>query len=116
MNMILILISVLLGACGQILMKYGVTKPKPLFAAAFAKDVMLLSWPVLLGLVLYALSALTWLLVLRRVDLSYAYPMVSLGYVAVFVASNYLFHEQISTMRWTGLALICIGVVVLAKS
>ncbi len=47
---------------------------------------------------------------LARLDLSVAYPTVSLGYVLVIVMSRVLFRERVSAARWVGVIIICTGV------
>jgi len=71
---------------------------------------------VLLGLFFYAVSTIFWLIVLSRVELSYAYPMLSLGYVLVVFFSWILWREQISSLRILSLLLICGGVILLSRS
>ena len=43
-------------------------------------------------------------------DLSYVLPVTSVGYVLVALAGRMLLHEQITTRRWSGIALIMAGV------
>src|SRR5664279_5167793 len=50
------------------------------------------------------MSALSW------ADLTYVLPATSLGYVLVALIAHFTFHEQISTTRWFGIALIAAGV------
>ena len=57
---------------------------------------------VLLGFVFYGLSAALWLIVLTRADLSYAYPLLSMGYVAVVFLSRVFFNEAVTTTRVLG--------------
>lgn len=66
---------------------------------------------VLLGLVVYALSAVCWLAILSKVDLSFAYPMISIGYVAILLMGWLVFGEQVSWLRWLGVMLISMGIV-----
>jgi multidrug transporter EmrE-like cation transporter len=56
------------------------------------------------------------LVILSREELSYAYPMVSLGYLVVVIASFYLFKENVTLLRFAGLLMICLGVSVVARS
>jgi undecaprenyl phosphate-alpha-L-ara4N flippase subunit ArnE len=48
--------------------------------------------------------------VLATLQLSLAYPMVSLGYVLVVLASRVLLKEPVSLARWAAVTLICAGV------
>lgn len=75
-----------------------------------------LTWKILLGIVCYALSMLIWLLILSRVDLSFAYPMLGVSYVLVVTSSWLILGEHISVMRWIGTFIICIGVTLAARS
>ncbi|MCA0755147.1 cation/cationic drug transporter [Paenibacillus sp. N4] len=111
MQYVTILVSVLLGACAQVLLKLGTIK-----AGSFALLKLFTNPYTLGGLVLYGLSALLWIVALSKVQLSYAYPMVSLGYVIVFGLSYWIFDEPISLLRAGGLVLIVLGVLMIAKS
>lgn len=77
----------------------------------------LLTNPVVLcGLMLYGVTAFLWLAVLSRVDLSYAYPMWALSYVVVTLAARFVLQEPVSAWRYVGLTLVCLGVVVMART
>lgn len=109
----IILFSVLLGAVGQIAFKYGATH---IPETGSITEKIIAAWPIIGGLFLYGLSTLFWIYALRTVELSYAYPLISLGYVLVFAASYFLFQESISPLRLGGLVLIISGIVLVAKS
>jgi multidrug transporter EmrE-like cation transporter len=70
---------------------------------------------VMLGLFLYFASAAVWLLVLSRVEVSFAYPFVALGFVLTAVLGRLFFHDTISLAKVAGTLLIMAGVVVLAR-
>ena len=109
----IILISILLGAAGQIGFKYGairIPESGTLLTKAFT------AWPIILGLAFYGVSTILWIYVLRFVELSYAYPLISLGYVLVFIASYFLFNEPIGLLRLSGLILILAGIVLVSRS
>lgn len=97
-------------------MKWGLEHPRPIFTGLSRALGSYGSMQVLVGLSLYAVSAVTWLMALRRVELSVAYPLVATGYVIVVIASYFLFQESISPQRWLGLGFITIGVILLGKS
>lgn len=67
------------------------------------------------GLAAYGVSVLTWLFVLRRVPLSVAAPFVALVYVLVPLASRLVFSDTVSPKMWLGMALIVLGVTVVAQ-
>jgi multidrug transporter EmrE-like cation transporter len=114
----LIITAVLLGAVGQIIMKKGMQIYGEVTAGSVWRQLVpILKVPqVTVGLLCYALSAVLWIAVVSKIDLSLAYPMVSVAYVAVFVASWFLFGEKISAIRIAGLVLIVAGVVVISRS
>lgn len=67
------------------------------------------------GFVLYGLGAVVWLAVLSKWDVSKAYPVVGLGFVFT-VAIGFMVGEQVTIARVIGVALICVGVVLVARS
>ncbi|KAB1078107.1 EamA family transporter [Methylobacterium soli] len=66
------------------------------------------------GLLTFGLSAVVWLLVLSRIDVSYAYPCVALGIVLTMLAGHLMLGEALTVSRIAGLALIVSGVGVVA--
>ena len=71
--------------------------------------------PLWLGLGCYGVSVLVWLGALSRVSVSIAYPMLSIGYVVNAFAAALLFAEPLTAAKLTGIALIIVGVIVLAR-
>lgn len=115
----LILISVFLGALGQILVKLGAVNLQLNFAGINlfkSLGAIITNLPVMLGIISYGVSFLLWIKVLSKVELSYAYPMVSIGYVLVMIFSYFLFKENISLLRILGVVCIIVGVILVAKS
>ena len=71
---------------------------------------------VMTGLFLYGLSAVIWLIILSRVDLSFAYPMIGISYIFMLFISKFLLNEHVSPLRWIGAVVISIGVVIITRS
>lgn len=109
----IILLSVFIGAVGQVGLKYGAMRI-PDIGSLWEKAIV--AWPLIAGLALYGVSTLLWIYALRTVELSYAYPLISLGYILVFIASYFIFHESISLLRLGGLVLIVSGIILVARS
>ena len=112
----LILTSVGFAIAGQILMKHGARSLTDTglgagFIAGIAANHFV--WG---GLACYGFSAITWLVALAKVDLSFAFPMLSLGFVATAVYSWLYFGEILSPNRIGGIALVILGVVFIAFS
>ena len=68
------------------------------------------------GAMFYAVSIVVWILGLSRVPVSVAYPMLSLGYVVNAVAAYWLFGEALGPARCAGIALILLGVFLIART
>ena len=68
------------------------------------------------GLFVYVFSTAFWLVVLSRMNLSYAYPFVSLSYIIMIVASWQLFNENISGLRVLGSLVVALGVFLVSRS
>ncbi|KAK48950.1 SMR family transporter [Caballeronia sp. LZ029] len=118
-SFICIVIGVSLNACAQLLLKAGVNAvghfdftPANILPVGFK---IATQWPIIGGLACYVLSVVVWIVGLSRVDVSIAYPMLSLGYVVNAFAAWYLFGEVLSMQRLIGIGIILIGVVVLAR-
>lgn len=68
------------------------------------------------GVAMYMVSLVVWIMGLSRVPVSIAYPMLSLGYIINAVAAHYLFGEAVSASRWLGIGFIILGVWLVARS
>lgn len=101
----------LVGALGQDLARLGRGEPGGLGQGLVHTLTLLLQPPIFLGLVSYALSTVCWLAVLSKTDLSFAYPMMSIGYVAILLMGWLAFGEHVTVLRWMGVLLISIGIV-----
>ena len=116
----LILTGVLLNAGAQLLLKAGTNS---VGAFAFSREILfpigwrLASEPhIVAGLACYVISVAVWILALSRVEVSIAYPMLSIGYVVNAIAAWYLFGEAVTPMRLCGIGIIVAGVCVVARS
>ena len=68
------------------------------------------NWHVLLGVVLLIVFFACYLIALSWADLTYVIPATSLGYILVPLVSRFYLKENVSLTRWSGIALICLGV------
>lgn len=117
----LILISVALSACAQVLFKFGVSPTvgadtsgnSSLFGAILET---LLRPGVLGGLALYGIGTVVWLRALARTELSQAYPFVGLGFVLTAALGYLLFNEALGPSRLIGTALVIAGVFLVGRS
>ena len=115
-----ILTGVALNATAQLLLKAG-TNAVGRFEFVAGNIVPIASRlafepHILAGVVCYVVSLVVWLIGLSRVEVSVAYPMLSLGYIANAVAAWYLFDESVGPLRLAGIGLIVAGVALITRS
>jgi drug/metabolite transporter (DMT)-like permease len=118
--LMLILVDVILNVTGQLSLKYGMVKIgnfslslstlPPIFLKAAT------NLHVLLGLLCYGLGFMVWLIVLSKSEVSYAYPMISLGYVFTAILARAIFGEAVGATRLAGICVTCLGVFLIARS
>jgi drug/metabolite transporter (DMT)-like permease len=116
----LITLDVFLNVAGQLSLKYGMSQIgnfslslstlPPIFLKAAT------NLNVLLGLVCYGLGFLVWLIVLAKAEVSYAYPLISLGYIFTAILARLMFGEAVSFTRMAGILVTCLGVFLIARS
>ena len=116
----LILTGVLLNALAQLALKKGMSVIGH-FQFSFENLVPIaarvaLNPFVITGLICYVVSVVVWLLVLSRVEVSYAYPLLSVGYIVTAFAGKYFFNEALTPVRWAGIVVICLGVYLITRS
>lgn len=116
MSYVYVFFTVLLTVYGQIAIKWQVLE-----AGAFPTDpgdkirflVRLLANPwVLSALAAALLAAVSWMAAMTRLELSHAYPFMSLAFVLVMVCSALFFSEPITPFKIIGIALVVLGIVI----
>lgn len=96
--------SIVFGTAGQLLMKYTMSHTtEGFFTWSFFQQLVL-------AISVYSIGIANWILALRFVKLSIAYPLSSLNYVGILLGSYYFFNEKITLVRVIGVFLIFIGV------
>ncbi len=117
----LILSGVGLNAAAQLLLKVA-TRPLARYSE-FGFDTLLgsvlvlaRSLPFWAGMVCYGMSLCIWLAALSKAPVSVAYPMLSIGYVVVAAVSVIWLDEILSPVKVLGIALICLGVILVSRS
>lgn len=118
----LILFTVLTNAAAQIMLKKGMISVGALSLGGGATDILMTvlkvvfhPW-VFLGLCTFVVSMASHLVVLSKVELSYAYPFLSLAYVVVAAYAFFIFGEAVGPLRMAGIACVCLGTVLIAQS
>jgi drug/metabolite transporter (DMT)-like permease len=117
----LILLSILLGPLGNVLLGKGMKGLSssrsghladflPLIYHAFFSPALWLGISCLLCFFLVHMLLLTW------ADYSYVQPATALAYASVAVLSYLVLGEYVSPLRWSGIALICLGVFIVGRT
>ena len=117
-DLALVLTGVMLNAAAQLLLKAG-SRAISGVAFSFANGWTLaeriaLNPPILAGLACYVVSVVFWILALSRVDVSVAYPMLSIGYVVNALAAWLLLrtvYEKLPPLPWTGVPALLVAAV-----
>jgi drug/metabolite transporter (DMT)-like permease len=108
--------STLAVATAELFLKRGAVKAPPLPASLSWTGLAGLASPLVwVGIVLIAVSFVSWLWVLRFIPLSVAFPLSQFTHVLVPLGSWILLDELISWRRWTGIVLVVIGILTVAK-
>ncbi|MEM0910507.1 MAG: EamA family transporter [Pseudomonadota bacterium] len=116
----LILLTVVTNFLSQIMLKHGMTSIDKFEISAdgltkSAFDILFNPF-VVGGLVVMVISMACHLVVLSRVDISYAYPFLGLSFVLTAAWGYFALGEDVNTFRILGVLLICSGVALVAKS
>ena len=117
---ILLGIAIITTVLSQLLFKQGMTMLGSInfsLANMLSLAISVIKNPYLLtGLFFYGVSFLLWLIVLSKLKLSIVYPITSVNFILVIIASYFLFGERLSNMQYISILIIILGVVSLAKS
>jgi drug/metabolite transporter (DMT)-like permease len=116
-SLLLIVLTVLINTIGQFMVKSGVNRVGAVsLLDAHAIFRALSSWLVIGGFCVYFVSALVWISILSRAELSWAFPILSLSYVLTVLLSPVLLNESFSAQRLVGTLVICFGVFLVYKT
>lgn len=121
MKYIYLITSLLLSLAGQYNLKYGLNRLGGFSldfstAANFFKGIFqtIFSPFILLGIFLYACSVIFWLLLLARMELSQAYPLLSINYLLIIFIGWLFLGESFTLNKFVGALLICLGIFILS--
>jgi undecaprenyl phosphate-alpha-L-ara4N flippase subunit ArnE len=104
--------AIVLGTVGQLLLKYALRQ-----SASSAIGLRTLLAPAMLGwLLCYAITTILWLLALRSIPLSQAFPILGLQFALIPIASSHWLDERITRLQWFGIIAIVAGVAMVGQS
>lgn len=111
--------AILLGSCGHLLIKAGVTAAAHNAPAAgtLSRIIQYLLQPAAIGgLAVYGAGTLLWIYAVSQRNISFLYPLTALTYVIVALGGKFVFFEVISLGRWLGIVVVMLGVGLLQLS
>jgi len=116
----LILFTVLTNFLSQIMLKKGMTSINRFELSwsgitSSAIDVIF-NWYIILGILVMVISMASHLIVLSRVEISFAYPFLGLSFVLITIYGHFALAEAVTIWRVTGVLLICSGVALVART
>ncbi len=116
----LIFIGVMLNVAAQLLIKSGTNAigyfeftRENIFPIGWK---LATEWHIISAMACYGLSVVIWILALSRVQVSIAYPLLSMGYVVNAVAAWYLFNEAFNPTKVLGVGVIILGVIIISRA
>jgi undecaprenyl phosphate-alpha-L-ara4N flippase subunit ArnE len=112
--LIAFMLSIVFTTSGQLLQKRASIKYTQKNNAGVLHH--FLNADVALSIVLLGLGLLCWVIVLTKVELSLAYPLLSINYIAILLGARFLFNEAIPTRRWIGVIVILLGISILVRT
>jgi len=120
-TLVVMLIAITSGAIGDIFLTQGMKSFGDLSAMNLRQIFetvlkALTNWRLILGTAMQAVYFGLWLAVLSWEDLSVALPLQALSYIVVAFLAQWFLGENVSPMRWAGISLVCVGVVLITKS
>jgi multidrug transporter EmrE-like cation transporter len=115
---LLVLIAISFSVTGELLLKSGMNQIGVFsFSNLFPTLGRILTHPKILGgFLFFALGAFWWLAAISRVNLSWAYPMLAIGYILILLFSAVILKEHVNPIRWFGAVVICLGIYLVFRS
>lgn len=120
MNYTLIFISIVTMTAAQLLLKKGLLivgqSPQSFgellrfFGRAYSNIY------VISAVVLTIIAAFAWMQAASKLEISYIYPFMAASYALVALFSIWMFHENVTVLRWVGIAVVCLGVFLVSRS
>ena len=115
------ILSVFFSSSAQILLKLGMNRFGEVssdlsIANIWQVSLKIISNPyIMLGIAFQVIALVVWLYVLKKVEVSYAYPLIALGFVFVLLVGYFFMNESLNSYKLAGIALIIAGIFVLSR-
>lgn len=113
--------ALVMEAIGVVFLSKGLKEidaPASITPAGVAETVKsgIVNKKIWLGIFFEALFFAGILILMARAEVSFIWPLTSLGFVLTTLAASVFLHEKVSSLRWTGVVLIMIGAALVSWS
>jgi transporter family protein len=108
----LVLIAIATQVAGNVFLSHGMRVAGAIISASPLDYVRALNPWTLAGVCALAIWMVTDLALLSRADLSFVLPVITTSYILIAIAGRFVLHERISGLRWLGILLISLGVLI----
>ena len=102
---------IILGVAGQLALKYAIHHGRDLTVFRLLRSPGMLTW-----LFCYAVSTLLWLVALRSIPLSQAFPILGAQFALIPIAAARFLDEHVTPTQWVGIFVIVVGVALVGRS
>ena len=109
-------IAIALSSIGGLLLKLGAIQISYERGAINAVFEIATNWKILLGMLMYFIPVLIWILMLKKIELSFLQPLFSLVYIVTPVLALFFLNESIPFIRWVWIAVVTLGVIIISRS
>jgi uncharacterized membrane protein len=111
---LILLVALVLEAVGVVFLSAGlkqIGEVKSVSAVGIARIIKrgITNSKILLGVLLETIFFIFLLVLLKQNDVSLIWPLTSLGFVLTAFSAKFILHEQVTSTRWIGVALIVVG-------
>ena len=108
----------MLNAIAQLLIRKGMLAIGTVALSSFWHHIGSMASNIWLwaAMLCYAASIFLWMVVLSKVEVGFAYPFLSIGYIFAALVGHYMFGESLSATRIMGIFVICVGVYLISRS
>lgn len=103
-SILLVLVGCVAGAYGGILLKKGASRFRLTLKGTIKNK------NLVMGVIIYGLGTITYIIALRGAQLSVIYPLVSTTYIWIAIFSQKILGEKMNALKWAGIVLILAGV------
>src|SRR3954463_268040 len=107
-----LMLVIVLGTVGQLALKFAVRENVRPYSGLRT----LVNSPMLIWLLCYVVTVVLWLIVLRTIPLSQAFPILGLQFALIPLAAARMLREQITQTQWIGIVVIVVGVALVGQS